>query len=169
MRQMNDQPTFADMDYTSERRKTRQEKFPERTDSLIPRQRQGRANLTPLPPSGAGAPVLSFAGDAAGAYRPAVLQPKGPCDGRPAVRSGAGTALCRTEIAGTDPRRDHHPPPPHLLDRHHLGRGLFEEIKGTLKSMECGRRRGPSWTPPSSQPRRRPRIGPIRGTRICAR
>ena len=76
MKKMNEQQALADMDYMAERRKTRREKFPERTDSLIPQQRLGRANLTPLPPGRAGVPVLSFAGDAAGAYRPAVLQPK---------------------------------------------------------------------------------------------
>ena len=36
---MNEQPTFADLDYQHKRRRTRREEFLERMDSLIPWQR----------------------------------------------------------------------------------------------------------------------------------
>ena len=44
------QPTFADLDYESKKRKTRREKFLERMDGLIPWEEFGRAHPTVLSP-----------------------------------------------------------------------------------------------------------------------
>ena len=37
----------------------------------------------------------------------------------------------------------------HLLERHQLGQGLFEEIKDHMAEQGSGSGREPSWTPPS--------------------
>ncbi len=62
----------------------------------------------------------------------------------------------------------------HLLERHELGKGLFEEINAHLESQglrlrDCGSGRELSWMPPSSRPRRPPRIVAGHGTRRCIR
>ena len=73
---MKEQPSFADLDYQGKKRKTRREEFLERMDSLIPWQRLEESHWPLLFPGGAGSAALSPGGDAAGAYRPTVLQPQ---------------------------------------------------------------------------------------------
>ncbi len=57
------QPTFADLDYESKKRKTRREKFLERMDGLIPWEEleecQGRREIRPC----GGAKVYHLSGD----------------------------------------------------------------------------------------------------------
>ena len=73
---MMEQPTFADVEYESKKRKTRRERFLERMDGLIPWERlEGR--IRPFyPHGGPGTPSLCTVGDAADTLRAAVLQPQ---------------------------------------------------------------------------------------------
>ena len=64
---MMEQPTFADVDYESKKRKTRREKFLERMEGCI----------RPFyPTAGRGTPSLYIVGDATGTLRAVVLQPQ---------------------------------------------------------------------------------------------
>ena len=47
-----DQPTFADLEYESKKRKTRREIFLERMDALIPWEQMGRAHPSVLSQGG---------------------------------------------------------------------------------------------------------------------
>ena len=57
----------------------------------------------------------------------------------------------------------------HLLERHQLGQGLFEEVKGYLEERGYGSGREPSWTPPSLRRRHPPRTVLGSGTQRCDR
>ena len=73
---MNEQPTFADLDYQHKRRRTRREEFLERMNSLIPWQKLEERIGPHYFPVGAGSAALSPGGDATGTHRPTVLQPQ---------------------------------------------------------------------------------------------
>ena len=146
---MNEQPTFADLDYQHKRRRTRREEFLERLDSLIPWQKLGgRIDPTISQRSGVGGPALG--GDAAGAYRPTVLHSQRPSHGI-LPRSRRQALLYEAEsvrrIAGL---RLSEPIPDestilhfrHLLEQHQLGQGPFEEIKEHLAGQGVRLREG---------------------------
>ena len=57
----------------------------------------------------------------------------------------------------------------HLLEKHGLGEGLFEEINGTWRRAAIGCARGRSLTRASSTRRRRRRTGAAHGTLRCIR
>ena len=66
------QPTFADLDYESKKRKTRREKFLERMDGLLPWEELEERIRPFYPNAGRGRRVV---GDASHTLRAVVLQP----------------------------------------------------------------------------------------------
>ena len=75
------QPTFADLDYESKKRKTRREKFLERMDGLIPWE-ELEERIRPFYPQGRSwSAALRVIGDATDTLRAVVLQPERPWDG----------------------------------------------------------------------------------------
>ena len=81
---MKEQPSFAELDYQHKRRRTRREEFLQRMDSLIPWQKLESRIRPHYFRAERGSTSLSPGGDAAGAYRPTVLQPERSGYGRPA-------------------------------------------------------------------------------------
>ena len=77
------QPTFADLDYESKKRKTRREKFLERMDGLIPWEERIRPVLSQ---GRSWSAALRVIGDATDTLRAVVLQPERPWDGGHALR-----------------------------------------------------------------------------------
>ncbi len=74
------QPTFADLDYESKKRKTRREKFLERMDGLIPWE-ELEERIRPFYPKAGWSAALRVIGDATDTLRAVVLQPERPWDG----------------------------------------------------------------------------------------
>ena len=75
------QPTFADLDYESKKRKTRREKFLERMDGLIPWEELEERIRPFYPNAGRGRRPVRVVGDASHTLRAVVLQPERPWDG----------------------------------------------------------------------------------------
>ena len=75
------QPTFADLDYESKKRKTRREKFLERMDGLIPWEELEERIRPFLSQGRSWSAALRVIGDATDTLRAVVLQPERPWDG----------------------------------------------------------------------------------------
>ena len=139
---MKEQPTFADLDYQHKRRRTRREEFLERIDSLIPWQRlEGRIGLHYFPAERGRRPY-----PLAVMLRVHIVQ---LCYNlsHPAMEDLLYEAESVRRFAGL---RLSEPIPDestilhfrHLLERHQLGQGLFEEIKGHLEEQGMRLREG---------------------------
>ena len=139
---MNEQPTFADLDYQGKRRKTRREEFLERMDSLIPWQRleeriaphyfQGKRGRRPYPLA-----VMLRVHIVQLCYNLSDPAMEDLLYEAESVRRFVGLRL-------PEPLHDestilHFR---HLLERHQLGRGLFEEINAHLESQGLRLREG---------------------------
>ena len=88
---MTDQPTFADLDYNSKKRKTRREVFLERMERLIPWEQLEELLRPYYPTAGRGRRPYELS-VMLRIQRAAVLQPERR-DGRPALRGGIGQAV----------------------------------------------------------------------------
>ena len=139
---MNEQPTFADLDYQHKRRRTRREEFLERMDSLIPWQRlEDRIGPHYFRAARGRRPYLL-----AVMLRVHIVQ---LCYNLsdPAMEDLLYEAESVRRFAGlrlSDPIPDestilHFR---HLLERHELGQGLFEEIKSHLEEQGVRLREG---------------------------
>ena len=129
-----DQPTFADLDYRNKKRKTRREVFLERMDGLIPRDRL-EERLRPVYPK-AGGPcrpyplavmlrihcVQLFSNLSDPGMEDLLYEAE-------SVRRFAGLRLSDALSDETTILNFRH-----LLKRHELGKGLFEEINAHLES-----------------------------------
>ena len=169
---MNDQPSFADLDYQHKRRRTRREEFLERLDSLIPWQRlEERIRPCYFRAERGRRPYLLSV-----MLRVHLVQ---LCYNLsdPAMEDLLYEAESVRRFVGlrlTDSLPDestilHFR---HLLEKHHLGQGLFEEINEHLAVQGLRLREGTivdAWTPASLRRRRPPRTGLGSGTRRCAR
>ncbi len=147
---MKEQPSFADLDYQHKRRRTRREEFLERMDSLIPWQRleerirpyyfPGERGRRPYPLA-----VMLRVHIVQLCYNlsdPAMEDLLGACPERSrreaeSVRRFAGLRL--SEPIPDESTILHFR---HLLERHQLGQGLFEEIKGHLQEQGVRLREG---------------------------
>ena len=147
---MQEQPSFADLDYQHKRRRTRREEFLERMDSLIPWQRleerigpyyfRAERGRRPYPLS-----VMLRVHIVQLCYNlsdPAMEDLLGACPERSrreaeSVRRFAGLRL--SEPIPDESTILHFR---HLLERHQLGRGLFEEIKSHLEEQGVRLREG---------------------------
>ena len=147
---MKEQPSFADLDYQHKRRRTRREEFLERMDSLIPWQRleerirpyyfPGERGRRPYPLA-----VMLRVHIVQLCYNlsdPAMEDLLGACPERSrreaeSVRRFAGLRL--SEPIPDESTILHFR---HLLERHQLGQGLFEEIKGHLQEQGARLREG---------------------------
>ena len=103
----------------------------------------GRSHWAALFPVGTGSAALSPGGDAAGTYRPTVLQPQRPSHGIPPPPRGQAL-LYEAELVRRFARLRLSEPIPdkstilhfrHLLERHDLGQGLLDEINAHLESQ----------------------------------
>ena len=139
---MNEQPTFADLDYQHKRRRTRREEFLERMDSLIPWQRlEDRIGPHYFRAERGRRPYLL-----AVMLRVHIVQ---LCYNLsdPAMEDLLYEAESVRRFAGL---RLSEPIPDesailhfrHLLERHELGQGLFEEIKSHLEEQGVRLREG---------------------------
>ena len=139
---MTDQPTFADLDYQVKKRKTRREEFLERMDSLIPWEKlegrirphyfRGQRGRRPYPLS-----VMLRVHIVQLCYNLSDPAMEDLLYEAESVRRFAGLRL-------SDPIPDestilHFR---HLLERHQLGQGLFEEVKGYLEEQGVRLREG---------------------------
>ena len=139
---MNQQPSFADLEYRSKKRKTRREEFLERMDSLVPwRRLEERIEPHYFPGERGRRPY-----PLAVMLRVHVVQLC--CNlSDPAMEDLLYEAESVRNFAGlglSEPLPDestilHFR---HLLERHELGRGLFEEVKGYLAERGVGLREG---------------------------
>ncbi len=147
---MKEQPSFADLGYQHKRRRTRREEFLERMDSLIPWQRleerirpyyfPGERGRRPYPLA-----VMLRVHIVQLCYNlsdPAMEDLLGACPERSrreaeSVRRFAGLRL--SEPIPDESTILHFR---HLLERHQLGQGLFEEIKGHLQEQGVRLREG---------------------------
>ena len=139
---MNEQPTFADLDYQHKRRRTRREEFLERMDALIPWQRlEDRIGTHYFRAERGRRPYLL-----AVMLRVHIVQ---LCYNLsdPAMEDLLYEAESVRRFAGL---RLSEPIPDestilhfrHLLERHELGQGLFEEIKSHLEEQGVRLREG---------------------------
>ena len=139
---MNEQPTFADLDYQGKRRKTRREEFLERMDSLIPWQRleerigphyfRAERGRRPYP-----LPVMLRVHIVQLCYNLSDPAMEDLLYEAESVRRFAGLRL--SEPIPDESTILHFR---HLLERHQLGQGLFEEIKSHLEERGMRLREG---------------------------
>ena len=139
---MNEQPTFADLDYQHKRRRTRREEFLERMDSLIPWQRleervrpryfPGERGRRPYPLA-----VMLRVHIVQLCYNLSDPAMEDLLYEAESVRRFAGLRL--SEPIPDESTILHFR---HLLEGHHLGQGLFEEIKGHLEEQGVRLREG---------------------------
>ena len=139
---MTDQPTFADLDYQGKKRKTRREEFLERMDSLIPWQRleerirphyfQGQRGRRPYSIS-----VMLRVHIVQLCYNLSDPAMEDLLYEAESVRRFSGLRL--SEPIPDESTILHFR---HLLERHELGQGLFEEIKSHLAEQGVGLREG---------------------------
>jgi len=139
---MNEQPTFADLDYQHKRRRTRREEFLERMDSLIPWRRlqerigphyfRGERGRRPYPLSAMlRIHIVQLCYNLSDPAMEDLLYEA------ESVRRFAGLRL--SEPIPDESTILHFR---HLLERHQLGQGLFEEIKGHLAEQGVRLREG---------------------------
>ena len=139
---MNEQPTFADLDYQHKRRRTRREEFLERMDSLIPWQRleervrpryfPGERGRRPYPLA-----VMLRVHIVQLCYNLSDPAMEDLLYEAESVRRFAGLRL--SEPIPDESTILHFR---HLLEGHHLGQGLFEEIKSHLEEQGVRLREG---------------------------
>ena len=139
---MNEQPTFADLDYQGKKRKTRREEFLERMDSLIPWQRledrigphyfRAERGRRPYP-----LVVMLRVHVVQLCYNLSDPAMEDLLYEAESVRRFAGLRL--SEPIPDESTILHFR---HLLERQQLGRGLFEEIKGHLEEQGVRLREG---------------------------
>ena len=154
---MMEQPTFSDVEYEGKKRKTRREMFLERMDGLIPWRQLEERVRSHYPKAGRGRrpyelSVMLRVHCVQLFYN---LSDPGMEDllyEAESVRRFVGLKL--TEPLPDETTILHFR---HLLEKHQLGRGVFEEITPTWSRRDCGCGRGPSWTPASSRHRLPPR------------
>ena len=132
------QPTFADLEFQNKKRKTRREEFLEQIDSLIPWQRLAQRIRPHYPQAGWGRRPY----DLSVMLRIHIVQ---VCHNlsdpamedllyeAESVRRFVGLRL--SEALPDESTILHFR---HLLERHHLGQGLFEEIQRDLAERGCG-------------------------------
>ena len=139
---MADQPTFADLDYEHKRHKTRRERFLEQLDSLVPWERLQERIRPHYPKAGRGrrpyplsvilrVHVVQVTHNLSDPAMEDLLYEA------ESVRRFVGLRLSE---AIPDERTILHFR--HLLKRHELGQGLFEEIKGYLAERGVMLKRG---------------------------
>ena len=141
-RTMKEQPSFADLDYQHKRRRTRREEFLERMDSLIPWQRleerirpyyfPGERGRRPYPLA-----VMLRVHIVQLCYNLSDPAMEDLLYEAESVRRFAGLRL--SEPIPDESTILHFR---HLLERHQLGQGLFEEIKGHLQEQGVRLREG---------------------------
>ena len=139
---MNEQPTFADLDYQCKKRKTRREEFLERMDSLIPWQRledrigphyfRAERGRRPYPLA-----VMLRVHVVQLCYNLSDPAMEDLLYEAESVRRFAGLRL--SEPIPDESTILHFR---HLLERQQLGQGLFEEIKGHLEEQGVRLREG---------------------------
>ena len=139
---MQEQPSFADLDYQHKRRRTRREEFLERMDSLIPWQRleerigpyyfRAERGRRPYPLS-----VMLRVHIVQLCYNLSDPAMEDLLYEAESVRRFAGLRL--SEPIPDESTILHFR---HLLERHQLGRGLFEEIKSHLEEQGVRLREG---------------------------
>ena len=132
------QPTFADLEFQNKKRKTRREEFLEQIDSLIPWQRLEQRIRPHYPQAG----WRRRPYDLSVMLRIHIVQ---VCHNlsdpamedllyeAESVRRFVGLRL--SEALPDESTILHFR---HLLERHHLGQGLFEEIQRDLAERGCG-------------------------------
>ncbi len=139
---MNEQPSFADLDYQGKKRKTRREEFLERMDSLIPWQRlesrigphyfRAERGRRPYPLA-----VMLRVHIVQLCYNLSDPAMEDLLYEAESVRRFAGLRL--SEPIPDESTILHFR---HLLEAHQLGQGLFEEIKGHLEEQGVRLREG---------------------------
>ena len=139
---MQEQPSFADLDYQHKRRRTRREEFVERMDSLIPWQKlesriephyfRGERGRRPYPLS-----VMLRVHIVQLCYNLSDPAMEDLLYEAESVRRFAGVRL--SEPIPDESTILHFC---HLLERHQLGQGLFAEIKGHLQEQGVQLREG---------------------------
>ena len=139
---MNEQPTFADLDYQHKRRRTRREEFLERMDSLIPWQRledrigphyfRSERGRRPYPLA-----VMLRVHIVQLCYNLSDPAMEDLLYEAESVRRFTGLRL--SEPIPDESTILHFR---HLLERHELGQGLFEEIKSHLEDQGVRLREG---------------------------
>ncbi len=137
-----DQPTFADLEYQGKKRKTRRELFLERMDGLIPWPRLEERIR----------PFYSKAGKGRHPYPlPVMLRIhcvqlcynlSGPGMEDVLYESEPVRRFVGLKLSGALPDETTILNFRHLLERHNLGQGLFEEINGHLESQGLKLRQG---------------------------
>ena len=166
---MMDQPTFADLEYQGKKRRTRRELFLQRMDGLIPWQKLEERIKPVYPKPGKGRrpyplPAMLRVHCVQLFYN---LSDPGMEDllyEAESVRRFVGLSLAEALPDETTILNFRH-----LLERHGMGKGLFEEITPTWSPRDYGCGKGPSWTPASSRLPRPPRTGLGSGTQRCIR
>ena len=139
---MADQPTFADLDYEHKRHKTRRERFLEQLDSLVPWERLQERIRPHYPKAGRGrrpyplsvmlrVHVVQVTHNLSDPAMEDLLYEA------ESVRRFVGLKL--SEAIPDESTILHFR---HLLERHELGQGLFEEIKGYLADQGVMLKRG---------------------------
>ena len=139
---MADQPTFADLDYEHKRHKTRRERFLEQLDSLVPWKRLEERIRPHYPKAGRGrrpyplsvmlrVHVVQVTHNLSDPAMEDLLYEA------ESVRRFVGLKL--SEAIPDESTILHFR---HLLERHELGQGLFEEIKGYLANQGVLLKRG---------------------------
>ena len=137
-----DQPTFADLEFENKKRKTRRELFLERMDGLIPWQRLEERIRPYYPKAGRGRrpydlPVMLRVHCVRCSTISATLVWR-TCSTRPkSVRRFVGLKLSEALPDETTILNFRH-----LLEKHSLGQGLFEEINAHLESQGLRLREG---------------------------
>ena len=139
---MADQPAFADLDYEHKRHKTRRERFLEQLDSLVPWERLEECIKPHYPKAGRGRRPYALSV----MQRVNVVQMTHNLSDpamedllyeAESVRRFVGLRL--SEAIPDESTILHFR---HLLERHELGQGLFEEIKGYLADQGVMLKRG---------------------------
>ena len=139
---MNEQPSFADLDYQHKRRRTRREEFLERMDSLIPWQRLEERIRPCYFPSERGRrpyplPVMLRVHIVQLCYNLSDPAMEDLLYEAESVRRFAGLRLSEPIPDASTILHFRH-----LLERHQLGQGLFEEIKGHRQEQGVRLREG---------------------------
>ena len=139
---MNEQPTFADLDYQHKRRRTRREEFLERMDSLIPWQRlEDRIGPHYFLAERGRRPYLL-----AVMLRVHIVQLcynlSDPAMEDLLYEAESVRRFTRLRLSEPIPDESTILHFRHLLERHELGQGLFEEIKSHLEEQGVRLREG---------------------------
>ena len=102
-----EQPTFADVEYESKKRRTRREVFLERMDGLIPWQRLEERIRPYYPKAGRGRQPYDLSVMLRVHCVQLFYNLSDPGDGGPALRGGVGAAVRGTAAVGGAARREH--------------------------------------------------------------